>query len=138
MMNKILTLSVVALTLCACTGTQLGLGVGTGSPGVGVGAGLSFPVGQRNAPNDEDYARNIIEEIYARAGDTRPWAGKLCTLRIAADVDGTVLDVARVGGDENWCERVMMAATSLHTLPPPPAALVDRLQQGLIVDLIPR
>lgn len=138
MMKKIVAVSGLMFALTACTGTQLGVGAGTGFPGVGVGAGLSFPIGQKEVPNDEAYAQSIIKEIYGQIGDTSRYAGKLCTIRIATDAEGVVLDVTRLEGDDSWCDRVMVAATQLHQVPPPPAAMVDRLQQGLTIDLIPK
>ncbi|WP_313048655.1 cell envelope integrity TolA C-terminal domain-containing protein [Atlantibacter subterraneus] len=138
MMKKIFAVSALALILNACSGTQLGVGAGTGFPGVGVGAGLSFPIGQKDVPNDEAYAQNIIKEIYDQIGDTRRYAGKLCTIRIATDAEGVVLDVTRLEGDESWCDQVMMAATQLHQVSAPPTAMVDRLQHGLTLDLIPK
>ncbi|WP_312984281.1 cell envelope integrity TolA C-terminal domain-containing protein [Atlantibacter sp.] len=137
-MKNSVAASVMILTLTACSGTQLGVGVGTGFPSVGVGAGLSFPVGQNTRPDDESYAQTLTREIYARISDTGQYAGKLCTIRIATDAEGTVTDVMRLEGDPRWCDRVMAAATQLYRVPAPPAAMVDRLQQGLVIDLIPR
>lgn len=137
-MKNVLVLTTTILALSACSGTQLGVGVGTGFPSVGVGAGVSFPVGQRTAPNDDSYAHVITQEIYNQISDTSSYAGKLCTLRVTTDAEGVILDVARLGGDIRWCDRVMAAATQLHQLPPPPTAMVDRLQQGLVIDLIPK
>lgn len=138
--KRILSAVFIVVALSSCAGSSVGVGgasgIGFGS-GVGIGAGFSFPVASEGSSSvDEAYVKYMQERVYSEVSDKRPFRGKLCTVRITADANGLISSVTRLEGDSAWCDRVIRATQQVNQLPTPPASLVDRLKNGLVVDFI--
>ncbi|ADO48069.1 cell envelope integrity protein TolA [[Enterobacter] lignolyticus] len=140
--NKIMTVmkKIILIAIClvsGCTGMSHSRDdVKAAAPERGPYAGKTSHTAPVITPAVSSYAAAVRDEITKHFFDVKRYRGKVCSLRLSMERNGTVNSVNTTGGDPKVCEAAVNAV-KLSTLPPVPDEQTYKVFKNVALDFTP-